>query len=238
MEPAAPIKIITPKENLLEVKIIELNYFDININNEIYKFEFGKTENNQNIIFKIFKELSDFNDIIYFLGLSYVEFREMNSLFIFYKNIDEIYSLLLDIIKSKNYIVKLEGENISFNFKIPMPGGKIIDIVFELRKLKLKNEYLIKQLNSVVKNVIKENEVMKNEIKMIKEKLNNQNNELEISKESYKALLEENSQIKKRLEAIENYIKSKGNNNNNNGNNNNHNYDNNKYNNCANFNKN
>ena len=53
-----------------------------------------------------------------------------------------------------------------------MPGGKIIDIVFELRKLKLKNEYLIKQLNSVVKNVIKEN----------KEKLNNQNNELEISK--------------------------------------------------------
>ena len=81
MEPAAPIKIITPQENLLEVKIIELNYFDININNEIYKFEFGKTENNQNIIFKIFKELSDFNDIIYFLGLSYVEFREMNSLF-------------------------------------------------------------------------------------------------------------------------------------------------------------
>ena len=164
MEPAAPIKIITPQENLLEVKIIELNYFDININNEIYKFEFGKTENNQNIIFKIFKELSDFNDI-----------------------------------------VKLERENISFNFKISMPGGKIIDIVFELRKLKLKNEYLIKQLNSVVKNVIKENEVMKNEIKMIKEKLNNQNNELEISKKSYKALLEENSQIKKRLEAIENY---------------------------------
>ena len=232
MEPAAPIKIITPQENLLEVKIIELNYFDININNEIYKFEFGKTENNQNIIFKIFKELSDFNDIIYFSGLSYVEFREMNSLFIFYKNIDEIYSLLLDIIKSKNYIAKLEGENISFNFKIPMPGGKIIDIVFKLRKLKLKNEYLIKQLNSVVKNVIKENEVMKNEIKMIKEKLNNQNNELEISKKSYKALLEENSQIKKRLEAIENYIKSKGNNNNN------HNYDNNKYNNYANFNKN
>jgi len=148
-------------------------------------------------IIKIYKELSDFNDIIYFLGLSYVEFREMNSLFIFYKNIDEIYSLLLDIIKSKNYIAKLEGENISFNFKIPMPGGKIIDIVFELRKLKLKNEYLIKQLNSVVKNVIKENEVMKNEIKMIKEKLNNQNNELEISKKSYKALLEENSQIKK-----------------------------------------
>ena len=224
MEPAAPIKIITPQENLLEVKIIELNYFDININNEIYKFEFGKTENNQNIIFKIFKELSDFNDIIYFLGLSYVEFREMNSLFIFYKNIDEIYSLLLDIIKSKNYIAKLEGENISFNFKIPMPGWKIIDIVFKLRKLKLKNEYLIKQLNSIVKNVIKENEVMKNEIKMIKEKLNNQNNELEISKESYKALLEENSQIKKRLEVIENYVKSKGNDNN-------HNYDNDKYNN-------
>ena len=118
-----------------------------------------------------------------------------------------------------------------------MPGGKIIDIVFKLRKLKLKNEYLIKQLNSVVKNVIKENEVMKNEIKMIKEKLNNQNNELEISKKTYKALLEENSQIKKRLEAIENYIKSKGNNNNNE-NNNNHNYDNNKYDNYANFNKN
>ena len=112
-----------------------------------------------------------------------------------------------------------------------MPGGKIIDIVFELRKHKLKNEYLIKQLNSVVKNVIKENEVMKNEIKMIKEKLNNQNNELEISKESYKALLEENSQIKKRLEVIENYIKSKVNDNN-------HNYDNNIYNNYDNFNKN
>ena len=141
-----------------------------------------------------------------------------------------------------------------------MPGGKIIDIVFELRKLKLKNEYLIKQLNSVVTNVIKENEVMKNEIKMIKEKLNNQNNELEISKNSYiqiifflliiilinliiilnqslsKALLEENSQIKKRLEAIENYKKYKGNNNNENNNNNN--YDNNKYDNYANFNKN
>ena len=56
-----------------------------------------------------------------------------------------------------------------------MPGGKIIHLNFELKEFKISNDILIKQLNTLVKDLLKENLLMKNEIKLIKDELKKKN---------------------------------------------------------------
>ena len=210
MEAAEPILSATPKPNFKEMKMIDINNFDIYLNEVKYEFQFGKSENNGYIIFKVINKDNYFNSL-YFLELNVNEFKNINSIFFLYNNIDEIFNFLLDIIKNNNYTSKTEDKKFIFAFHIPMPGGKIIDIIFELNEIKLREEDLAKEINSIIKNIIKENEIMKKEISTIKNELKNKNNELENLKSINIFLIDENNQIKKRLKNIEDYIYPKKN---------------------------
>ena len=195
---AEPIQLETPKDNLInaiEAKMIDINIFDIDINNKKFQLEYGKSENNKNIIFKVKESNINLVNSIYSLTLNINELHNINTIFTLYQSIDEIYTFLLDIIKSKKYSVLLKENKIILMFKISMPGGKIIGINFELNEVQIKKDDLIIQLNSLVNELLEENKSIKNEIKIMKDEFKNKN--------SYNNLANENIQIKNKFKNIE-----------------------------------
>jgi hypothetical protein len=80
-----------------------------------------------------------------------------------------------------------------------MPGKKIFEINFELKELKIEQENIIEKLYSKVEQLIKENQLIKAELK-------NKDYEIENLKNNYKCLKEENLEIKNRLQIVENLL--------------------------------
>lgn len=210
MEAPNPFHMLTPKDNNID-NMIDIQSFNIQIDKKNFIFELGKSFNKNNLIFKVNKLESELNNTSYLLSLNLNEFHNINAIFSLYKNIEEIYDFLYNIIKDKKFTTSFKEDKIILIFQIPMYGGKIIDINFELNEIKMSTDDLIKQTNSIIKNIIKENKSFKNEIKEIKDELNIKNKELENLKISYNKIINENNQIKKRLEKLEDYIKIKTN---------------------------
>ena len=67
-----PIELISKelKENN-DVKMIDIKTFDVFVDNKNFKFDFGKNENKNNIIFKIYEEKKFINKIFF----SFLKFR-------------------------------------------------------------------------------------------------------------------------------------------------------------------
>jgi len=202
MEAAKPIELETNKDlenNVL--KIIDTKKFDITLNNKKYIFEFSKTENSKYIIFKI-SENNNFIDKYFSLNLNIDNFYGINVLFRLYQSIDEIYTFLLDIIIAKKYSVVFKDNIIILNLEFPMPGGKIIDINFELKENKIEKDNLIQKLYESVDTLLKENKLIKDEQILLRNELKNKNEELEKIKN-------ENIEIKYKLKDIEEFIEKK-----------------------------
>ena len=208
MEAPNPFHMMTPKDNHID-DMIDIKSFNIQIDKKNFIFELGKSFNKNNLIFKVNKLESELSNTSYLLSLNLNEFHNINAIFSLYKNIEEIYDFLNNIIKDKKIFASIKDDKIILIFQIPMYGGKIIDINFELNEVKMNTDDLIKQTNSIIKNLIKENKSIKNEIKEIKDELNIKNKELENLKISYNNIINENNQIKKRIEKLEDYIKIK-----------------------------
>ena len=169
-------------------KIAELNKYDINLENKLYKLELGKSEDKNSIIFKAYEDMNNLNKKYYFLELDIDKFYNLNIIFKLYQSIDEIYSLLKDIIINKKYTANQNKNNFILILQFSMPGGKNIEINFNLIENKIEKEDLIENLYSVVTQLLKENKLIKEENKLIKE---------------------ENKIIKERLKNIEEYIDNK-----------------------------
>ena len=202
MEAAKPIEIETNKD--LEInafKIIETKKFDINLNNKKYILEFSKSENSKYIIFKI-SENNNFIEKYFFLNLNIDNFYGINVLFRLYQSIDEIYTFLLDIIIAKKYSVISKDNSIILNLEFPMPGGKIININFELKENKIEKDNLIRKLYEAVDSLLKENKLIKEEQNSLRDELKKKNEELEKIKN-------ENIEIKYKLKDIEEFIEKK-----------------------------
>ena len=98
MKPARPaMEPKTPKGENINIKMIDIQSFDINIDNTINKFEFAKSENKKDIIFKISDINNKLSDYYYLLTSNIDNFFNLNIIFKLYQTIDEIYSFLLDI---------------------------------------------------------------------------------------------------------------------------------------------
>ena len=197
-----PIELISKelKENN-DVKMIDIKTFDVFVDNKNFKFDFGKNENKNNIIFKIYEEKKFINKI-FFLSLNFDNFHNLNPIFKFYQTIDEIYNFVLDILISKKFSIISKQNSVNLTLQVSMPGGKIIDINFTLLENEIKKEEIIKKLLATVEELIKEN-------KIIKDELIKKNDESEIIKNDLKLLKEENIQIKNRLQKCEEYIMEK-----------------------------
>ena len=180
------------KENILE-KMIDIKSFDVRIQNKIFKFQLSKSEDKKYIIFKMNESDKDINNKYYLLYLNIDDFYNLNMIFQLY-NIEEIYSLLLDLLYNKKYTLLKKENNIILIVPFIMPGGKNIDINFELVENKIKKEDLLDKIYLVINELSKENKLLKEEIK-------NKDNEIQ-------NLINENIQIKNRLNLIEDFILS------------------------------
>lgn len=200
-----PIELESNKgNNDISLKMKDIKCFHINLENKPYIFEFAKSENKENIIFKISENIPSLRkDNFYLLYLNINEFNKLNAIFSLYQNIDEIYSFLLNLINDKKYSVSLKNKSIILTIKLPMPGGKIIDINLELIENKIGKEELIENLYITINELIKENQLIKNEQKLINNEMKNKDDELNNVKNELKNLKTENEQIKNKLKNIE-----------------------------------
>ena len=181
--------------------MIDIKSYDLNINNKSYKLDFAKSEDKDNIIFQLYKN-NKLQNPYYILYKNIEAFHQLNIFFKLYKNIDEIYKLLLDILNKKKYSIKQNKNNINLIFEFSMPGGKNIDITFELKEKIINKDDLIKSLYEAVDELLDEN------IK-IKEDLKEKEDELNKVQKKLKYLSDENIKINNKLDNIEKYINMK-----------------------------
>ena len=100
MDAPRHIELVTPNDdNILMIKMKDIINSDISSNNILYKLELGKSLDNSKIIFKIY----DTKNILeqYLLAINIDEFYYLNIIFRIYKNIDEIFNILIDIINNR-----------------------------------------------------------------------------------------------------------------------------------------
>ena len=210
MEAAKPIEFETPNlisEEEIETKMIDIKSFDIKLNNKNLKIEFAKSENKNNIIFKISEKDIFLLKNFYYLQLNIDNLFNLNAIFRLYKSIDEIYEFLLVMINEKKYIISEIKGKLILLFNYQMPGGKKIDIKFELKEKRINTENLIRNLSLKVEELSKENKLIKNEQEKIKEELLNKNNEYDNIKKELNSKNLEIQEIKKELVLLKNSFK-------------------------------
>lgn len=195
MDAPKPIYPETPKSiEIKGIKMIDIKSFDINLNNNLFILDLGKSEDKKNIIFKMYIN-KNFIDNYYLLNLNMNDFYNLNFLFRLYQSIEEIYNLLSDILISKKYSVISKDNTIRLVLQFTIPGGKFIDINFNLIENQINKENLIEKLVLMVEDLLKENKLMKDEF--IKK-----NNEIDKINNEIKYLKDENTQIKNELNIL------------------------------------
>ena len=206
MEAATPV-FITPVEKPFskidekDIKMTEIKSFDIDLTNEKFSLEIAKSENNKNIILKLYN-IKEKHFKHYIMILNIESFYNLNEFFKIYKNIHELYMMLLDIINKKKYSIDIKNQEAILTLEFVMPGDKIIDVNFELQEEKVKSEELIEYLYKIV------NELTKNDSNsLIKEEINNLKNENQNLKEELKNKSEELINIKNDINNLNNEMK-------------------------------
>lgn len=169
-------KVIDEKDK----KMTDITSFEIKLTNEIVKLELAKSENNQNIIIKIYNKNIKFKYHILFLNIN--EFHSLNTFFTLYQGIDELYKLLLETINKNKYSISIKNNIVLLVLEFTMPGEKVIDINFELKEEKLKKEDLMNQIYEIITELTEENKVIKDEIKNLK--IENNNLKMELNKKN------------------------------------------------------
>ena len=184
MEAACPIiDCKTPSgDKILNNKMIEIKSFDVPLNNKTFILEFAKSENKQYLIFKMYDKNNIMNERNYILFLDINEFYSLNILFKLYQSIDEIYNFLSEIIIGKKYSVLSKENLIVLVLQFPMPGGKVININFELKEKRISQENLIQNFCSKIEELLNENKKMKNRQEKIEKELIDKNKERESQK--------------------------------------------------------
>ena len=199
----------------------DIKSFEMDLTNEKFTLELAKSENNKNIILKLYNNKN--KKLKYFiLYLNIDSFYSLNQFFKIYQNINELYKLLFDTIDKKKYSIDIKDKIAKLSFEFLMPGEKIIDINFELKEEKIKNEELMNILYEMVNDLNEDNKKIKEEIKNLKNENYNLNEELKNKKEELinvkndlnnitnemKKVKEENNEIKNKLKSFDEFIKN------------------------------
>ena len=185
--------------DIKDVKMVEIKSFEIELTKKKFTLELAKSENNENIILKSYcnkeKKLKYYIKI-----LELKEFYILNNFFSYYQSIKELYTLLFQAIDKKKFSVNIKENLLILTLEFILPGEKVIDIHFELREEKIKNEELMELMNEMTEKLNEEN-------KLIKEDINNLKTENKNLKEQLKNNDEEFNKIKNILNNAINEIK-------------------------------
>ena len=179
MEAAQPVQIVASEGKNITKKEKDINLWNINFDNKEFTFELSKSENKENIIFKLIN-YKEFSSNYYTLQANEEELYNLSPLFKMYKNIDEIYSLLFDAINNKQYRLEKKEQNVILTLDFYIFKEKKVDISFNLKEQQLKKEdYSIEQLYLLIQNLSDENKSIKEEFTSQSKELKNRINDLE-----------------------------------------------------------
>ena len=171
------------KDEIKNIKKFELK----DLNSEIFEIEFTLRKNKISIQTK--KKLN-INNSLYFLNLDIKQFHEYNKFFLQYCSVDDLFGLINDM-KEEEFILNHENEDLSLILKIEQ-RKKIIDIPI---KLKRKDVISNKVINENIEILIKENQNLKKEFNLFKEKCLN---EIEKLKSRISNIERENKELKEK----------------------------------------
>ena len=176
----------TSEEKEVIPKILDVNSWDISLNNKEFKLELGKSEDKKRIIFKLIN-YKEFPPNYYILFFNKDDFNRLNQLFCLYKTIDEIYSLLFETINNKQYKLVKEDKTVNLIFNFLLFKNKNLDISFKLKESN--NNYsieliylLIHELSEECKSIKEksttQSEIWENNIKELKKEIDKKDQEI------------------------------------------------------------
>ena len=162
MEAAEPIIFETTKPIVDNTKIDFIEELSINKVNKEYKIQFGKKENNKELIVKIYSEEPE---ELYYYQKNYTvnELKKISNIFAIYETVKDIILMM----KNLEYEIDEKNEDLILKFKAFMPDGKIQLIGLDLKKNSKNPNYIIKYLFEEIKSIKKN---MSNEISSLKNK--------------------------------------------------------------------
>jgi hypothetical protein len=199
MEAAEPIIFETTKPIVDNTKIDFIEELSINKVNKEYKIQFGKKENNKELIVKVYSEEPE---ELYYYQKNYTvnELKKISNIFAIYETVKDIILMM----KNLEYEIDEKNEDLILKFKAFMPDGKIQLIGLDLKKNSKNPNYIIKylfeEIKSIKKNMSNEISSLKNkyesEIKDLKEDIINLKEKIRNYKNENKKLWQEINELK------------------------------------------
>ena len=199
MEAAEPIIFETTKPIVDNTKIDFIEELSINKVNKEYKIQFGKKENNKELIVKVYSEEPE---ELYYYQKNYTvnELKKISNIFAIYETVKDIILMM----KNLEYEIDEKNEDLILKFKAFMPDGKIQLIGLDLKKNSKNPNYIIKylfeEIKSIKKNMSNEISSLKNkyesEIKDLKEDIINLKENIKNYKNENKKLWQEINELK------------------------------------------
>ena len=176
----------TSEEKEVIPKILDVNSWDISLNNKEFKLELGKSEDKKRIIFKLIN-YKEFPPNYYILFFNKDDFNGLNQLFCLFKTIDEIYSLLFETINNKQYKLVQEDKAVILIFNILLFKNKNLDISFKLKEsnnscsieiLYLLMHELSEECKSIKEQSRTQRKIWENNIKKLKNEIDKKDQEI------------------------------------------------------------
>jgi DNA gyrase/topoisomerase IV subunit A len=130
------------------------------------------------------------------------ELNNLSPLFKMYKDIDDIYSLLIDAMNNKQYRLEKKDQNVILTLDFYILKEKKVNISFNLKEQQIKKEdYSVEKLYSLIQKLFEENKSIKEEFTNQTKELQNRINglEKEINKKNKEIV-----DIKKELKELKN----------------------------------
>ena len=162
MEAAEPIIFETTKPIVDNTKIDFIEELSINKINKEYKIQFGKKEDNKELIVKVYSEEPE--ELYYYQkNFTVNELKKISNIFAIYETVKDIILMM----KNLEYEIDEKNEDLILKFKAFMPDGKSKLIELDLKKNSKNPNYIIKYLFEEIKSIKKN---MSNEISSLKNK--------------------------------------------------------------------
>jgi hypothetical protein len=164
----------------LHEKMTNIEEYEIDLDNQIFKIQLGKMKDENKIIFKV-EDCNFIRDYYFISSFSLKELISVNKLFSQFDSIDDVYIGLTEVFKHKQPNLEIKSNLLKLHLSLTNALSKTKDIALEIKKEKIDeknfNEKILKELiaekrknenlTKMVNKVIEE----KNELKKIVEEI-------------------------------------------------------------------
>ena len=159
-----------------ELKLEDIKEYDISLNNQEFKIKLGKLNNISKILFKI-EEINSLNNYYYKSSYSLDNLKQLSKSFRVFDSINEAYDEINEIIKNKKTYIDIGSNGIILHLNISnFSSSKIEDIQIKIKKeifdKDKTDELILKEINQIKENALKDKIFLENKINLLGDKIN------------------------------------------------------------------